>query len=134
MPLAAKFNSVSGIEGNSLSIQFAKANARNADLKNIDFQVSAVGKWLQESAAKLAGLDFVLLDPPRSGAETETIEALIRLQPAKIVYVSCNPATLARDLRALITGDYQIENVRAFDFFPQTHHVETVVHLSLKVS
>lgn len=134
LPLAAKFNRVAGIEGNSLSIRFAKANARNADLKNVDFQVSAVGKWLQENGEKLAGLDFVLLDPPRSGAETETIETLIRLQPTKIVYVSCNPATLARDLRAFTTDSYKIENIQAFDFFPQTHHVETVVHLSLKVS
>ncbi|HYP49612.1 MAG TPA: class I SAM-dependent RNA methyltransferase [Pyrinomonadaceae bacterium] len=134
LPLAAKFKKVVGIEGNRLSIEFAKTNAGNNDLKNIDFQVSAVGKWLTENAAKVAAVDLVLLDPPRSGAETETIETLIRLQPAKIVYVSCNPATLARDLRAFTAGGYEIENVRAFDFFPQTHHVETVVHLFLKVS
>ena len=134
LPLAAKFKKVVGIEGNRLSIQFAKTNAQTADLKNVDFEVSAVGNWLGQNAAKLAGIDFVLLDPPRSGAETETIETLIRLQPAKIVYVSCNPATLARDLRALVAGGYEIEKVRAFDFFPQTHHVETIVHLSSKVS
>ena len=134
LPLAAKFKKVVGIEGSRLSIQFAKTNAQTADLKNVDFEVSAVGNWLGQNAAKLAGIDFVLLDPPRSGAETETIEALIRLQPAKIVYVSCNPATLARDLRALTAGGYEIEKVRAFDFFPQTHHVETIVHLSSKVS
>jgi 23S rRNA (uracil1939-C5)-methyltransferase len=73
-----------------------------------------------------------LLDPPRSGAERETIENLIKLKPSKIVYVSCNPATLARDLLALTNGNYEIENIRAFDFFPQTHHVETIVHLVLK--
>jgi 23S rRNA (uracil1939-C5)-methyltransferase len=117
-----------------LSIQFAKTNAQTADLKNVDFEVSAVGNWLGQNAAKLAGIDFVLLDPPRSGADTETIKTLISLQPAKIVYVSCNPATLARDLRALVAGGYEIEKVRAFDFFPQTHHVETIVHLSSKVS
>ncbi|HEX8396315.1 MAG TPA: class I SAM-dependent RNA methyltransferase [Pyrinomonadaceae bacterium] len=134
LPLAAKFKQVTGIEGNRLSIQFAKSNAQTANLKNVDFQVSAVCKWLVENTGKLAGIDFVLLDPPRSGAETGTIEILIRLQPAKIVYVSCNPATLARDLRAFAAGGYEIEKVRAFDFFPQTHHVETIVHLSSKVS
>jgi 23S rRNA (uracil1939-C5)-methyltransferase len=75
-----------------------------------------------------------LLDPPRTGAERQTIENLIALRPAKIVYVSCNPATLARDLRAFTAGGYEIENIRAFDFFPQTHHVETVVHLFLKAA
>jgi 23S rRNA (uracil1939-C5)-methyltransferase len=134
LPLAAKFKKVIGIEGNRLSIEFAKTNAGNNDLKNVDFQVSAVGKWLTENAEKIAAVDFVLLDPPRTGAETETIETLIRLQTAKIVYVSCNPATLARDLRAFTAGGYEIENIRAFDFFPQTHHVETVVHLFLKIS
>jgi len=134
LPLAAKFKKVVGIEGNRLSIQFAKSNAQTADFKNVDFEVSAVGKWLEQNAAKLAGIDFVLLDPPRSGADTETIKTLIGLQPAKIVYVSCNPATLARDLRALTAGGYEIEKVRAFDFFPQTHHVETIVHLSSKIS
>ncbi|MDQ4121083.1 MAG: 23S rRNA (uracil(1939)-C(5))-methyltransferase RlmD [Acidobacteriota bacterium] len=134
LPLAAKFKKVFGIEGNRLSIQFAKSNALSADLKNVDFEVSAVGKWLAENEEKLAETDFVLLDPPRSGAEAETINTLIRLRPLKIVYVSCNPATLARDLRALMAGGYEIENIRAFDFFPQTHHVETVVHLSSKVS
>lgn len=134
LPLAAKFKKVAGIEGNHLSIQFAKANSGKADLKNIDFDISAVGKWLAENAGKLAAVDFVLLDPPRSGAERETIESLIRLKTAKIVYVSCNPATLARDLRLLTAGGYEIENIKAFDFFPQTHHVETIVHLSAKIS
>jgi 23S rRNA (uracil1939-C5)-methyltransferase len=132
LPLANKFKEVVGIEGSNSSIEFANLNAQNADLKNVDFQVSTVGDWLKENSEQLAAVDFVLLDPPRSGAEKETIENLIKLKPGKIVYVSCNPATLARDLLALTNGNYEIENIRAFDFFPQTHHVETVVHLVFK--
>jgi 23S rRNA (uracil1939-C5)-methyltransferase len=67
-----------------------------------------------------------LLDPPRAGQEKETIESLLRIKPKEISYVSCDPATLARDLRKL-TESYSIENIVALDLFPQTHHVETVV-------
>lgn len=134
LPLATKFERVIGIEGSDLSIRFAGQNARNADLENIDFHVSAVGKWLERNLEQLAAVDFVLLDPPRSGAEKETIESLIKLRSKKIVYVSCNPATLARDLRLLTAPGYSIEQIRAFDFFPQTHHVETVVSLNLNAS
>ena len=76
-------------------------------------------------------LDFVLLDPPRAGAESETIDRLLQLKPKEISYVSCDPATLARDLRKL-SESYSIENIVALDLFPQTHHVETVARLRLK--
>jgi 23S rRNA (uracil1939-C5)-methyltransferase len=75
-------------------------------------------------------VDFVLLDPPRAGAESAVIEGILDLQPARISYVSCDPATLARDLRKLVAGGYLITSIAGFDLFPQTHHVETVVHLS----
>ena len=71
---------------------------------------------------------LVLLDPPRAGVEPEIINALLNLQPARIVYVSCDPATLARDMR-LLSASYSLERIAAFDMFPQTHHVETVAHL-----
>ena len=68
---------------------------------------------------------IVLLDPPRTGA-AELIEPIMRLRPARVVYVSCDVATLARDLRMLCAERYRINSVRAFDFFPNTHHVEIV--------
>jgi 23S rRNA (uracil1939-C5)-methyltransferase len=74
-------------------------------------------------------LDFVLLDPPRAGAESAVINGLLRLKPPRICYVSCDPATLARDLKKLVAGGYFVQALNAFDLFPQTHHVETVVHL-----
>ena len=75
-------------------------------------------------------IDFLLLDPPRAGAESNAIDVIARVKPTRICYVSCDPATLARDLKKLIAGGYSIKSMRAFDMFPQTHHVETVVHLA----
>ena len=130
LPLAKRFGAVQGIEGNPDSIELAQKNGRRAGLTNVEFETAMVGEWLANNAATLPQLDFVLLDPPRTGAERETIANLLRLQPQQIVYVSCNPATLARDLRLLLeNGTYKIEKITAFDFFPQTHHVETIVHL-----
>ncbi|HVE58866.1 MAG TPA: hypothetical protein VNB22_18680, partial [Pyrinomonadaceae bacterium] len=68
-------------------------------------------------------------DPPRAGTEKETIEQILKIQPQQITYVSCEPTTLARDLRVLCESVYEIESITALDLFPQTHHVETVVRL-----
>jgi 23S rRNA (uracil1939-C5)-methyltransferase len=75
-------------------------------------------------------LDFLLLDPPRTGAESRVIAGILKLKPKRISYVSCDPATLARDLKKLIAGGYTLDTISAFDMFPQTHHVESVVHLT----
>lgn len=128
--LAKRFETVLGIEGNSQSIELARVNAQTANLPNIIFKTFFVGEWLTKNPDNLKPPDLVLLDPPRSGAERETIECLIELKPQQIVYVSCNPTTLARDLRLLLESNvYKIEQITAFDFFPQTHHIETIVHL-----
>ena len=83
------------------------------------------------AVAALQRPDFLLLDPPRTGAESRVINGIVRLRPKRICYVSCDPATLARDLKKLIAGGYAPGSLAAFDMFPQTHHVETVVHLSV---
>ena len=83
------------------------------------------------TAAVQSPPDFLLLDPPRTGAESRVIVGVLNLKPKRINYVSCDPATLARDLRKLIAGGYTLESIAAFDMFPQTHHVEAVVHLLL---
>jgi 23S rRNA (uracil1939-C5)-methyltransferase len=91
---------------------------------------SAVTAGALQNAAALQNVDFLLLDPPRTGAESRVISGIVRLKPQRICYVSCDPATLARDVKKLIAGGYSIVSLQAFDMFPQTHHVETVVHIA----
>lgn len=131
LPLSAKFKVVTGVEENPESIEFAKRNARNNDVENTQFYSADVGRWLTENLETLRGLDTLLLDPPRVGVEKDVIRSIIELAPRAIVYVSCDPATLARDLRALFER-YELLSVQAFDMFPQTHHVETIAKLKLK--
>jgi 23S rRNA (uracil1939-C5)-methyltransferase len=129
LPLARKFGKVFGVEANERAIEFARKNVEAARLANVEFYAESVGEFLTEN--RLPKIDFVLLDPPRAGAERAAIDALLQLNPAKISYVSCDPATLARDVRHL-TERYEIESIAAVDLFPQTHHVETVVRLAAK--
>jgi 23S rRNA (uracil1939-C5)-methyltransferase len=126
LPLAKRFRRVVGVESFPQSVLFARQSAVQMD--NISFHCLSVSDWLKENVEKF---DFVLLDPPRAGAESETIESVIRLRPKRISYVSCDPATLARDLRMLTDGGFVLEQIAGFDLFPQTHHVETVAKLSL---
>jgi 23S rRNA (uracil1939-C5)-methyltransferase len=131
LPLAKKFTSVVGVEENPESISFAKKNADENGCNNIEFTTADVGKGIKENSRRLRGLDTLLLDPPRTGVEKSVIGSIIDLSPAKIVYVSCDPATLARDLKAL-SGKYELTEIEAFDMFPQTHHVETLAKLKLR--
>ena len=132
LPLARAFQKVVGVEGYDKAIDYAEKNTENARLANVKFHRENVGDWLKENAENTKNLDFLLLDPPRSGTEKETVEGILKLQPKQISYVSCEPATLARDLKIFCENGYLIESIVALDLFPQTHHVETVVRLSAK--
>ncbi|MGI9056656.1 MAG: class I SAM-dependent RNA methyltransferase [Pyrinomonadaceae bacterium] len=127
LPLARKFEKVIGVEANRDAIDFAGKSVENARLENVEFYTESVDDFLDEN--KLSDIDFILLDPPRSGAEKRTIENIIKIKPERISYVSCEPSVLARDLRMLIDNGYTIESMTALDLFPQTHHIETVVSL-----
>ena len=129
LPLARRFGQVVAVEGNAASAEYARRNLGEASLQNARVETAPVGEWLITHAPELVRADFVLLDPPRSGAEPEAVRGIVHLRPRHISYVSCDPATLARDLRALTEAGYRLDSVSAFDMFPQTHHVETVVHL-----
>jgi 23S rRNA (uracil1939-C5)-methyltransferase len=129
LPLARRFTRVWGVEGNARAARFARRNLSDAGLSNARVEASPVGEWLARRISEPFAADFVLLDPPRAGADPQTLASLIALRPAHISYVSCDPATLARDLRALSESGYRLASVSALDMFPQTHHVETVVHL-----
>ncbi|MEP6637259.1 MAG: class I SAM-dependent RNA methyltransferase, partial [Acidobacteriota bacterium] len=131
VPLARRFERVVGIEANSRATEFARQNLEFAKLENAAIVTSRVGDWLQQYSRTLGAVDFLLLDPPRTGAENRDIAGILALRPRQISYVSCDPATLARDLKKLIAAGYALDSVVAFDIFPQTHHVETVVRLHL---
>ena len=142
LPLARRFSRVIGVESDRAAAKFARDSLAGAGLTNAEVAIRDVGVWLEDvkrhdlsrlskaSAAALQNeIDLVLLDPPRVGAESRVIAGVLGLKPQRISYVSCDPATLARDLKKLIAGGYQLATISAFDMFPQTHHVETVVHL-----
>ncbi|MGC2238055.1 MAG: class I SAM-dependent RNA methyltransferase [Pyrinomonadaceae bacterium] len=131
LPLARKFQKVTGVEAGERAVELAKRNVENARLENVGIFAENVSDWLTENADDLQEIDFILLDPPRVGTEKETIENILRIKPKEISYVSCEPSTLARDLRILCESLYRIESITAIDLFPQTHHIETIVRLKL---
>ena len=130
LPLSRRFTQVIGVEGNSGAVDYARQNLAGASLSNATIVCATVGSWLRENAASIAPVDLILLDPPRTGTEKGVIDGILLARPRRISYVSCDPATLARDLRALIDGGYRFDSIVALDMFPQTYHVETVVRLS----
>jgi len=127
-PLARRFKRVIGVEEYTVALDFAQKSAKKAGLQNLDLISKSVEAFL--STNKTKKIDFALLDPPRSGTEKRTIALLAALRPERISYVSCEPSILARDLRMLVDAGYAIDSITCLDMFPQTHHVETVVHLS----
>lgn len=129
LPLSRRFKKVVGIESNPAATTFARQNLKLADLTNALVETTRVGDWMQANSVSLGPVDFLLLDPPRTGAENKDIRGILELRPSQISYVSCDPATLARDLKKLVAAGYKLHSIKAFDMFPQTHHVETVVRL-----
>ncbi len=130
VPLARSFKRVIGVELNPTAASFARLNLHNAQLESARIITAPVGAWLNGQSPESEALDFLLLDPPRAGAENSVIKGILARCPRHISYVSCDPATLARDLKKLLTAGYFLDSVAAFDMFPQTHHVETVVRLA----
>jgi len=130
MPLGRRFKRVTAVESNATATRFARRNIESAGLENVDVVNATVSDWIRSFADKNRRVDLVLLDPPRAGAESIVIKGILDLGPSRICYVSCDPATLARDLKKLVAGGFRIDSLSGFDMFPQTHHVETVVHLS----
>jgi 23S rRNA (uracil1939-C5)-methyltransferase len=114
------------------AIEDAKLNATLNQINNASFFAGDVIKVCQDSFfAQHGHPDVVIIDPPRAGCHDTLIQKLLELQSPKIVYVSCNPATQARDV-ALLAGRYDVQKSQAVDMFPHTHHVENVLLLTLK--
>ncbi len=121
---------VIGVELNSDAVKDAFTNAKLNDIKNIDFYCDDAGKFMVKTADCGAEFDVVIMDPPRAGASLEFLRSLVTLSPKKIVYISCNPETQARDLSFLTRKGYKVRRIQPVDMFPHTEHVETVVLLS----
>lgn len=127
LPLAQRVRQVIGLEIQKEAVEQAQRNAKLNQIHNVAFQVGLVETLLPQVNCIP---DIVLLDPPRKGCDRTVIEALLRASPRCIVYVSCKPATLARDLKLLCqSGQYSLTKVQPADFFPQTAHVECVAFL-----
>ncbi|CAN5868903.1 TRAM domain-containing protein [soil metagenome] len=129
VPLARCFDRVVGVESNPTAARFAQLNLQNAQLGGASIITARVSEWFNGQSTESKAVDFLLLDPPRAGAENSVIKGILAKRPRQISYVSCDPATLARDLKKLVAAGYSLDSAVAFDMFPQTHHVETVVRL-----
>lgn len=120
---------VIGVELNRDAIRDARMNARENKIRNVRFVPGDAGWFMEGMAAEGEKVDVVLMDPPRAGSDRKFLHSLLTLSPDKIVYVSCNPETLARDLAYLTKRDYQVKKIQPVDMFPVTDSIETVVLL-----
>ena len=137
--LAQKAKQVYGVEIIPQAIEDAKNNAKINGIENAEFFVGKAEEVLpayyvdyEKEYGEKAHADVIVVDPPRKGCEESLLRTMVDMEPEKIVYVSCDSATLARDLKILCENGYEIKKARAVDQFPMTVHVETVVQLSLK--
>lgn len=129
--VAKKAKKVIGVESVPEAIEDAKGNAEHNNIDNVEFFVGDMKEVFTSDFIEQHGQpDVIITDPPRDGMHKKVVEQILKISPKRIVYVSCNSATQARDL-ALMKHKYKVANTQAVDMFPQTHHVENVVLLEL---
>ena len=132
MVASRKAGEVIGVELNSDAVKDAVANAKANGIGNISFYVNDAGVFLTDLAAAGKKLDVIMMDPPRTGSSEEFIQSAAKAKPDRIVYVSCNPETLARDIKTFKRWNYKMQEAWPFDCFPMTEHIETVCLLTQK--
>ena len=132
MVAAKHAKEVIGVELNPDAVRDAVKNAKRNQIPHIRFYQDDAGAFMDKMAAKKESADVVLMDPPRSGSTEQFMRSMISMKPKKIVYVSCNPETLARDLKYLTKHGYEMKGAYPYDMFPHTVHCETVCLLSRK--
>ncbi len=131
LALARKSKFVFGIESNAEAINDAKINAELNKISNVVFYTKDLhSKGITKDLKEIENPDVVVVDPPRTGLHKNLLKALLEILPSQIVYVSCNPTTLARDLQELCKF-YRVKKIQPVDMFPQTYHIETIVDLEL---
>ncbi|MFD2706928.1 23S rRNA (uracil(1939)-C(5))-methyltransferase RlmD [Salibacterium lacus] len=126
---AKKAGRVIGVEMNNDAVRDAIRNAKRNGVKNARFYQGDAGKFMVEMAERGENADVVMMDPPRKGSDEAFLSSVVKLQPERIVYVSCNPETQVRDLEYLEKNGYNVEEIQPVDMFPQTVHVEAVTKL-----
>ncbi len=130
IPLARQAGTVVAVEENRSAAEAAARNVADAGLVNVQVRGESVEQAFRTLAPREAGpaasFDYVVLDPPRKGCSPEALDGIVRLAPRRIVYVSCEPSTLARDLRRLAAAGYRLRRSRVADMFPQTYHLESI--------
>lgn len=129
LPLAKKAKTVIGIESGWSAIEDAKANAELNGIANIEFIADDLQKGLKALIQRKLRADVIVLDPPRAGATLKTLERVLAFVPQKIVYVSCNPSTLARDLKFFHLFGFRLDRLQPVDMFPYTYHIECVAEM-----
>ncbi len=129
--IASKYaKRVIGVELNKDAVNDARKNAKLNDIKNIDFVCADAGRYMVDIAEQGLPADVVIMDPPRAGSDVKFLKSVIKLNPRKVVYISCNPETCARDVLFLLKNKYKVRKIQPVDMFPHTEHVECVVLLS----
>ncbi|MBO7292616.1 MAG: 23S rRNA (uracil(1939)-C(5))-methyltransferase RlmD [Clostridia bacterium] len=130
LTLAKGAREVIGVELSRDAVADARANAAENGVKNAVFEAADAGEFMQGMARARERADVVMLDPPRAGCSPKFLQSLLALAPRRIVYISCNPETQARDLAVLTRGGYEVRKIQPVDMFPFTSHVECVVSLA----
>ena len=123
---------VIGVELNRDAVKDAISNCKRNGMENARFYCADAGDFMQELAANGEKFDVVFMDPPRSGSSKKFIDSLVASAPEKVVYISCNPETLARDLQMITKKGYKVQKICPVDMFPHTNHIECVVLLTRK--
>ena len=127
--MARKARKALGAEVVPSAVEDARENARRNGVENVEFFCADAGEAALQLAQRGIRPDVICVDPPRKGVSPQVIEAIVQMGPQRLVYVSCDPATLARDVKLLNERGYRLEKAEAADLFPRTHHVETVALL-----
>lgn len=128
LPLARRYGRVTAVEGDRIAARYARTNARRNRLGNVEVEALTLESWIGNLPPAAAR---VIVDPPRGGLSAQVRTLLLERRPERLTYVSCHPATLARDLRALL-AIYDLESLTLVDLFPQTGHMESVAQLTLR--
>ena len=127
--LAQKAKKVYGFELIAEAVKNARKNAEAHGVENVEFIQGDLKDALSQTSSEIEAADVIVVDPPRAGLHQNVVNDILKVSPKRLVYVSCNPSTLARDLKLFCETDYELLSVQPVDMFPHTAHIETVAQL-----